>query len=172
MKKIVFTGPESTGKTTLTSLVADHFNVPYVKEVAREYIAQLNRPYNYEDLLNISMLQLAEEEKIKSLTPALIICDTDLATIKIWCEDKFQKCESWLTAAYLANLPDIYFLCRPDFPWQHDEQREDPHRREHLYELYRSFLIHHRIRFIEVGGSIQERLSSVIHTLHQTENFY
>lgn len=165
MKKIVFTGPESTGKTTMAEKLAVQLNIPFVKEVARDYIAQLNRPYNYEDVLNISMLQLAEEEKIKSFKPPLLICDTDLATIKIWCDDKFNQCEPWITNAYLERLPDVYFLCAPDFPWQPDPLREDPERRNRLYEIYKSFLVHHKLRFIELSGSIENRLHTIYNIL-------
>ncbi len=165
MKKIVFTGPESTGKTTMAKNLAVQLQIPFVKEVARDYITTLNRPYNYEDVLNISMLQLAEEEKIKSLNPPLLICDTDLATIKIWCDDKFNQCEPWITNAYLERLPDIYFLCVPDFPWQPDPLREDEKRREHLYEIYKSFLVHHKLRFIELTGDIDKRLRTIFSVL-------
>lgn len=165
MKKIVFTGPESAGKTTLAEKLAHRFSIPHVKEVAREYLTNLNRPYNYEDVLNISMLQLAEEEKIKSLNPPLLICDTDLATIKIWCDDKFNQCEPWITSAYLERLPDIYFLCVPDFPWQPDPMREDATRRDHLYEVHKAFLIHHKLRFIELSGDVETRLQTIFAAL-------
>ena len=51
MKKVVVIGPESTGKSTLTEALALHFNCPYRKEYAREYIAQLSGPYSPKDIL-------------------------------------------------------------------------------------------------------------------------
>ncbi len=35
---IVITGAESTGKSTLAENLAGHFSVPYIPEIAREYI--------------------------------------------------------------------------------------------------------------------------------------
>ncbi|HMU70957.1 MAG TPA: ATP-binding protein, partial [Chitinophagales bacterium] len=74
MRKIVFTGPECTGKTTLVNKLATELQLPYVPEVARGYIDQLQRAYAYDDLLNIAMLQMSEEERVKSLQPHLLIC--------------------------------------------------------------------------------------------------
>ena len=53
MKKVVFTGPECSGKSTLSSAIANKFNLPLVKEYAREYLNNLNREYNYSDLIKI-----------------------------------------------------------------------------------------------------------------------
>lgn len=165
MRKIVFTGPESTGKTTLVQALAGQLHVPYVPEVARTYIDGLNRPYQYEDLLNIAMLQMSEEERVRSTQPNILLCDTDLLTIKIWAEDKFGTCESWIGHALCDRSPEMYFLCAPDFPWQPDPQREDPDRREFLYALYREHIIHSKFRFIELHGSLDKRLHTVLQYL-------
>ena len=45
MKKIVFTGPESSGKTTISESVAQKFNLPIVEEYARKSLTELNRAY-------------------------------------------------------------------------------------------------------------------------------
>lgn len=159
--KIVFTGPECTGKTTLCELTAAHFAVPYVREVSRDYLHKLQREYSYEDVLNISLLQMAEEEKIRSMHPSLLLCDTDILTIKIWCEDKFHKCEKWLNDACAMRHVDLYFLCAPDFPWQTDVLREDPQRREELFQFYKRHLIQNKMRFVELHGSIEKRMQEI-----------
>lgn len=167
MRKIVFTGPESTGKTTLVHRLSEQLQMPFVPEVARGYINGLGRPYQCEDLMSIAMLQMSEEERIRAMRPNILLCDTDLLTIKIWAEDKFHHCETWLTHAFVDRTPDMYFLCAPDFPWVEDPQREDPHRREHLHALYKHQLIHYKLRFIELTGSIDKRMYTVLHYLNQ-----
>ena len=42
MLKIVLIGPESTGKSTLATQLATHYNVSWVREFAREYIEKLD----------------------------------------------------------------------------------------------------------------------------------
>jgi len=172
-RKIVFTGPESCGKSTLVHLLSQKLNVPYVPEMARPYIDTLSRKYQYEDLLNIAMLQMSEEERIKSTNPPIIICDTDLLTVKLWCEDKFQRCEHWLSHACVDRSPDMYFLCAPDFPWEPDQQREDSHRREHLHQMYKDHMVKYKLQFIELKGSIDQRLSTVMqHIEGNTQQLY
>ena len=86
IKKIVLTGPECSGKTTLSTDIATRFNLPIVKEYARSFLTKINRPYKYEDLLRIAKKQL-EEENQKSNSKSkkqLIICDTNLQVIKLW----------------------------------------------------------------------------------------
>lgn len=160
--KIVFTGPESCGKSTLVELLAQKLQLPFVPEMARPYINNLNRKYTYDDLLSIAMLQMSEEERIKSMHPPLLICDTDLLTIKIWCDDKYQRCEHWLNHACIDRTPAMYFLCAPDFPWQPDPQREDPHRRETLYQVYKDHMVKYKLRFIELKGTVEQRLAIVM----------
>ena len=57
MKKIVFTGPECSGKTTLSKEIAKHFNLVWVQEYARQYLENLERSYNYYDLKKIAQGQ-------------------------------------------------------------------------------------------------------------------
>ena len=59
---IVITGPESTGKTTLTDQLAAHFKTNWLPEFARIYIDGLNRPYEEEDLVEIAKGQVEREK--------------------------------------------------------------------------------------------------------------
>ena len=96
MKKIIITGPESSGKTTLAKALAAHFKTVSVPEFAREYIDQLGRPYVESDLLEIAKGQLRLENEMAKRASNFLFCDTDLITIKIWALDKFGKCDPWI----------------------------------------------------------------------------
>lgn len=61
--KIVLTGPESTGKTTLAEQLSSHYSLPWVEELARAYVESLNRTYNQADVLEIAKLQITQEHK-------------------------------------------------------------------------------------------------------------
>ncbi|MEM9823418.1 MAG: ATP-binding protein [Bacteroidota bacterium] len=142
MVKIVLTGPESTGKTTLTEGLAKHYNCSWIPEYARTYIEQLDRPYQQSDLSAIARGQLALEKQASTKDPELMICDTDLLTIKIWSEYKYGNCDPWILEQIHAHPCDWYFLCAPDIPWEPDPQREHPapEQRQLLLEIYETTL--------------------------------
>ena len=109
MLKIIITGPESCGKTTLARQLSAHFQTPLVEEYARIFFEEKQTPqYNAADLLKIAMGQSAAEKQAErtllaqfpskkaSNSPNLILCDTDLLTIKIWSEEKYGRCDPWI----------------------------------------------------------------------------
>ena len=57
IKKIILTGPESSGKTTLAKQLAERFQTTWVPEFARTYLDNLTRPYREDDLLRIAQGQ-------------------------------------------------------------------------------------------------------------------
>ena len=133
--KIIITGPESSGKTTLCNALSKHFNLPFSKEYAREYLNTLKRDYNPDDLLKIAKGQLQTENGLQLL-------DTDLITIKIWSEYKYGRCDKWILDQIEKQKTEkrFYLLCSPDIPWQADKQRENPNDREELFEIYKQEL--------------------------------
>ena len=135
MRKIIITGPESSGKTTLCKALSKHFNLPFSKEYAREYLDMLNRDYKQSDLIEIAKGQLQAEKGIQLL-------DTDLITIKIWSEYKYGSCDKWILEQIEKQKSEkrFYLLCSPDIPWHADAQRETPNNREELFEIYKEEL--------------------------------
>ena len=135
MAKIIVTGPESCGKTTLSQALSNHFRIPFSKEYAREYLQELGRDYSQEDLITIAKKQLEFEQDIQLL-------DTDLITIKIWSNYKYGSCDKWILEQIETQKSEkrFYLLCSPDIPWQADKQRENPNNREELFEIYKQEL--------------------------------
>lgn len=141
MKKIVVTGPESSGKTTLAQALAERYQVPWVPEYARTYLERLNRPYEEGDLLAIAQGQVQREDKLAQQTSRLLICDTSLLVIRIWSDYRYRRCDPWIEEQLVQRPVDHYLLCRPDIPWQPDPQRENPHDRAELFDRYRQALL-------------------------------
>ena len=136
MIKIIITGPESSGKTTLSRNLSHSLKGSLVDEYARKYINQNNNQYIYEDLLKIAKAQYQNE---KSSKPGkLCFCDTDLITIKIWSEFKFNKCDGWITNKITQQKDEkrIYLLCKPDIHWKYDPQRENEFNRDEIFDIY------------------------------------
>lgn len=135
MFKVIATGPECSGKTTLCEALSNHFRIPFSKEFAREYLKALQREYKQEDLLKIAKEQLKSEKKCQ-------IIDTDLITIKIWSDYKYGRCDKWILDQIEKQKIEkrFYLLCRPDIPWKPDKQRENPNNREALFNIYKQEL--------------------------------
>ena len=135
MPKIIVTGPESSGKTTLCKALSEHFKIPFAEESAREYLDVLSGDYNQEDLLEIAKGQLQAENGIQLL-------DTDLITLKIWSEYKYGSCNNWILEQIERQKTEkrFYLLCKADIPWEGDPQRENPNDRVELFEIYKQEL--------------------------------
>jgi len=164
MLKIVITGPESTGKSTLTASLAGHYECPLVLEYAREYIEMLDRPYQQSDLSAIARGQLMREQEEIEKGTDILICDTDLITIKIWSEYKYGSCDPWIIEQIHARSYDWYFLCATDIPWEPDPQRElpDAAQRIALWNTYESTLRNLDRGFSTISGDRAERKQKAI----------
>ena len=151
MPKIIVTGPECSGKTTLSYSLSKYFNSKLINEFARNYLTNKNNKYNVESLLEIAKNQYKLENQ-KSKT---IICDTDLLTIKIWSEYKFGKCDSWILDKINTQKKEqrIYLLCKPDLMWEYDPQRENEYERDEIFNLYKKELISLEHKFCVIKGN-------------------
>ena len=149
MHKIIVTGPESSGKTTLSKKLSQHLKGKLVNEFARNYLSKKNNKYNFENLLEIAQNQ----HKLENQKSKLIVCDTDLITIKIWSEHKFGKCDTWTLDKISAQKKEqrIYLLCRPDLKWEYDPQRENELDRDKIFNIYKKELknLEHKFYIIE-----------------------
>jgi NadR type nicotinamide-nucleotide adenylyltransferase len=164
-KKIVVIGPESTGKSTLCEQLAFNYKTQWVPEFAREYLLNLARPYNYDDLLIIAKGQLEQQDHITALSNnSLIFIDTDMYVMKVWCEYVFGKCHSFILDEIVKRKYDGYLLCNTDLPWVADELREYPdlESRDRLFHMYKDLMINQSTPWCEINGGYEERLQNAI----------
>ncbi len=153
---IVFTGPESSGKSYLAKKVARQFGLPLVNEFARDYIQQLKGPYVQSDLLKIAKGQYEPINRL-SENDQWVILDTDALTIKIWSEEKYQSTHPEIIKLLDQNTVSHYLLCKPDIPWVFDPQRENNSDRERLFNIYLEELNARKENFTIVEGSFLKR---------------
>ena len=162
MKKIVVTGPESSGKTSLVEAVNKESGVIDVNEYARKFIGALTRPYKCDDLITIAKGQLVLEQEAVLKDPEILLCDTDLLTIKIWSEYKYGSCDPFIHNKLMENLPDLYLLTSPDFPWEPDPQRENPDDRDEFFSIYKQHIIDLEVPYEVLMGPEQKRVEKVL----------
>ncbi|HET7462380.1 MAG TPA: ATP-binding protein, partial [Longimicrobium sp.] len=88
--RIALVGPESSGKTTLARLLAEHYGAAWVEEYVREYMEQRDvgrgyaRPFALDDLEHIGRGQIEAEDRAAAGAASLLFCDTELLTTEIW----------------------------------------------------------------------------------------
>jgi nicotinamide riboside kinase len=165
MIKISITGPESTGKSWLSSTLAQIFGVPWVPEFAREYLSEINRPYSLEDVIFIAQMQRNAEKLAAQTNPPILFCDTDMAVCKIWCEVKYGICPPQIQALRLEDDYNLYLLTDIDLPWTFDPLREHPHFRNELFALYLREMHQSDKPFEIVSGINGKRIESAINHL-------
>ncbi|RFS23416.1 ATPase [Chitinophaga silvatica] len=169
MKKVVVIGPESTGKSTLSEKLANDFHTVWTPEYAREYIEQLNRPYEQSDLLAIALGQTELEQQQMAKANKVLICDTDLYVVKVWSEHKYGDCDARILDAISKQSCDLYLLTYIDLPWEEDPQREypDPEMRNYFYQIYRDIVMQSGTPWVEIKGTYAERESTAKAAVNQ-----
>ena len=63
MTRIIITGPESSGKSTISKELSNYFNFPLIEEYARTYLKKIERGYEIHDLVKIAKTQYKLEKK-------------------------------------------------------------------------------------------------------------
>ena len=163
-KRILILGPESTGKSTLAEKLAKHFAEPWVPEVAREYLEKLDRPYAYDDLLQIGKKQMQLEDELALQAKHFLFCDTDLRVIQVWSQHRYGKVDPWVLEELARRTYALILLCATDLPWQADPLREHPdlEMRQQFFEIYKQLSQASGIPWVLISGDTAQRLSTGI----------
>jgi NadR type nicotinamide-nucleotide adenylyltransferase len=167
MKKIVITGPESTGKSVLTRQLANYYQALYIPEYAREYIEELNRPYNYNDIEHIAHRQIADLEQYKNKATGMLFLDTYLIITKVWFDVVYKSCPQWVIDQINKKEIDLYLLCKADLPWEPDNVRENGGAmRDVLFEKYKENLESFGLNYRIISGEGNERLENAVFAIN------
>lgn len=157
--KIIITGPESAGKTTLAKALAKKLGTSMVPEFARFYLAHLGRTYEYNDLKTINLGQKYWEHwHERNYDSKALVCDTDWTVIRIWEQYRYGTIQ--VTAQEKLAPNTHYLLCVPDITWVPDPLREHPDERDTLFELYQQLLTEIQAPFTIIQGSLAQRLEN------------
>ena len=169
-RRIVITGPESTGKSTICQMLAEHYNTAWVPEYAREHLLKNGITYTYNDLLTIARAQIAlEDEIVASTKRGLIFIDTDMYVMKVWCEFVFGRCHQWILDRIAERKYSLYLLCNIDLPWIEDQLREYPdiEPRKRLFNIYKDNLINQHVPWKIISGTYDDRFKSAVDAVNR-----
>ncbi len=166
---IVISGPESSGKSTLSKYLTSYFKINKSDEYARNYVERLGRKYEFKDVETIAKRQCASYliDKRNAEKGDIVIYDTFLIITKVWFEEVYKKCPIWLDKAIRTYKPNLVLLCYPDLDWQADGVRENGDKREILFEKYRQELEYYNIDYKLVRGFGEERRKNALSIINK-----
>jgi NadR type nicotinamide-nucleotide adenylyltransferase len=164
-RRIVLTGAESTGKTTLAEDIATRYRLPWVPEYARQYAETRGAALTIDDVEPIARGQLALERRPAADAPAVL--DTNLLSTWIYGHYYYHYAPTWIDEYLRAEPADLYLLCEVDLPWVADSVRDRAARRDEIQHQFVTELATRRLRFAAVRGAGPARLQSAVAAIEQ-----
>jgi len=180
--KLVFVGAESTGKTTMAKKIANKYNIPYVKEHARDYIQNSDRKTNHvdangdtfitmnfmaKDFENIAKKQEEEISKACNTDSPIVVCDTDGFVTHYWMNRyldydrnvrSFKRIEK-LLKSYSRDNTRYYVVSLIDenTPFVQDGMRDGEYARLAMDSLIKSDILSSTLPYTFLSGTYENR---------------
>jgi NadR type nicotinamide-nucleotide adenylyltransferase len=169
IKKIVFLGGPSTGKTTLCETLAKELGTITVPEYGREYwiTHQVDRRLSPEQLLHIAQIQNQWEDQAVPKANKYLFCDTSAFTTWHFALHYHQTALPELERLAKAcwQRYDLVVLCNDDIPYDDTWERSGDANRHEFQAFNREYLKSHGIKHIQVSGDITQRKQAVLDVL-------
>jgi NadR type nicotinamide-nucleotide adenylyltransferase len=164
---VAVVGPEATGKSVLSTDLAEELGTVWVPEYAREYLNGIDRPYALADLIEIAR---GQNERVQAALPQAdgwLIVDTNPLVEIVWAEYKYDQRLEQLYDLWHAIPYDLHLLTYPDLPWAFDPLREhpDPEDRQRIFACYAQQLQRSGYLYAEVRGQDEARLQAALEAL-------
>lgn len=161
--RVVLTGSESTGKTTLGAQLALHYGVLCVPEFVRGYAERKGAPLDTTDHEPIARGQVVNEEayrtRAREAGHTLLLHDTDLLSTVTYCHHYYGLCPSFIEELAVERRPAHYLLLDIDVPWVPDGVRDRGDRRHEVQQLFVHTLTRLGAPYTVVSGSWSERFA-------------
>ena len=167
VKNICVIGTESTGKSTLTEKLANHFNTVFVKEMARD-IVEITDECTYNDLLKIAETHAKAIIEKRLIANKFLFVDTDLNITCSYSEFLFGRSlvvENWINE---ANRFDLYLFLEPDCEYVQDGTRLPMEKRNKLSNHHKKFFQDRGICFISISGDWENRFTTSCKIIAET----
>jgi nicotinamide riboside kinase len=133
-----------------------------VPEYSRTYLEDKDGEYELSDVVTVARGQRAAEFAYGARAKRLLLCDTDLLTLKIWSDWLFGECDDWIEQRVDRERYDLYLLCCADVPWEEDEVRYLPNDRENFEQKCEEVLRDHDCCYLKISGDWEKRFESAV----------
>ncbi|MDG9666548.1 AAA family ATPase [Hahella sp. CR1] len=171
VKKVVFLGAPSTGKTTLAQAMAARFNTQWMPEYGREYWEenQIERRLTPEQLVEIAEGHLQREENLLLDSNGYLFVDTNALTTRHFAHyyHGFALPELERLADAAAPRYDRVFLCADDIPYEDTWDRSGEVNRGDFQREIIAELERRKIDFVLLEGDVEARIRQVTKVLKE-----
>lgn len=171
IRKVVFLGGESTGKSTLAAHMAELHGTSFCPEYGREFWVQHNEGGHLsgDQLVTLAKEHIArEEEAIDRARNGIVFIDTNALTTLLFCRyygetvpDELQR-----LARDCADRYDLTIVCDTDIPFVQDGTRISAEARDAFDQTLMRTLASRGIPINIVSGSLEKRAQQVNDLLH------
>lgn len=168
VRRIVLVGAESTGKTTLAAMLAQHYQTNWVPEFGREYwerkVAGLSMDgplpgWTSDEFLAIATEQQRRENEAARSANRVLICDTNAWATGLWHERYLDHRDAAVDAIGAANRAHLYLLTEPDFPFVQDGYRDGESIRLAMHKRFVECLRRTDTPVVRLAGTLENRLA-------------
>ena len=172
---VAFVGAQSTGKSTIAEAMAKKYNTNFMFEYGRYHwdVYQKDRIESIEQIEEITERHLAmEDERLKTANKYLFTDTCPIVTLR-YAYDWHGKASNKLLqyAREAENRYDIIFLCGDDIPYADTPERDGVEQRNSFQNQIKTELLLRKIPYIELRGTLQERMETVTRVLDNYEKY-
>jgi HTH-type transcriptional regulator, transcriptional repressor of NAD biosynthesis genes len=175
VRRVVVTGAESTGSTTLAEALAERLGCPWVPEYGRHWSevrpGGLAAAWRTPEFVHVVEQQCAWEEEAARRTPVpWLVCDTDAQATTLWHERYVGHLSPEVAAAATAQVrPFARILTGDEIPFVQDGMRDGEHVRHAMQRRFRDTLADPAsdgVPWLEVHGPVPDRVDQALAFLH------
>lgn len=178
VKRVLITGTESVGKSTLTKLLRNRFNTTHVHEIGRDYCEYYNNNLLPEHFDEIAMKHWLAQDEAAYNSNRVMFVDSD-AVVTLYYKMKYgydgeTKNNELITSIIKKQKYDLILYLEPSTIWVNDGFRflgEQNIREENncllknMYSCY-SAGMQEKIIYIDEDGDYAKRFDKAVHLIN------
>lgn len=164
-KRVVILGAESTGTTTLTKDLAEHYQTTWVPEYGREYTSKWigpDKPWTSDEFIHIASEQSRREDEAARSAHGILLCDTDAFATSIWHRRYIGTRSPEVEKIAAKRHYDLYIITGDEIPFVQDGTRDGEHIRHEMHQWFINDLEKNNRKYIIVRGNEEERLKTAV----------
>ncbi len=166
-KRICVLGAESTGTTTLSRALAEHFHTTWVPEYGRvvsegKVFGDDNAVWRSDEFIAIARAQNLLEDSMAEASNGLVICDTNAFATGVW-HERYMGTQSPAVERIAAeHTYALTIVTGDEIPFVDDGLRDGEHIRHDMHKRFIERLTETNQPYVVVTGSREERLQQAL----------